>query len=123
MIFETSGSNNAHDEEKLNNFLKNAMEKSLVVDGVVTNEPSKMKTIWEMRERIAESLLKMGYCFKYDISLPLSHFYEIVPVLRERVGELAKIVCGYGHVGKIKTQGCNRNFLHSFIVQYLIIFI
>jgi FAD/FMN-containing dehydrogenase len=99
MIFETSGSNDEHDKEKLNEFLKNTMEKSLVLDGVVTSEPSKMKTIWESRERIAESLLKMGYCFKYDISLPLSNFYDIVPAVRERMGDHAKFVCGYGHVG------------------------
>ena len=101
MLIETSGSNKDHDEEKLNKFLQKAMETSLVVDGVTTNEPGKIKTIWELRERIAESLVtNSGYCFKYDISLPLSHFYEIVPVTRERVGDLASFVCGYGHVGK-----------------------
>lgn len=100
MLIETSGSNKDHDEEKLNNFLKNAMEKSLVIDGVTTNEPGKMQNIWAMRERIADSLINIdGYCFKYDISLPLSHFYEIVPATRERVGDLATFVCGYGHIG------------------------
>lgn len=43
MLIETSGSNNDHDEEKLNKFLETAMSSSLVVDGFVTNEPSKMK--------------------------------------------------------------------------------
>lgn len=101
MLIETSGSNAEHDEEKLNSFLQKAMETSLVVDGVTTSEPGKMRNIWLMRERIADSLINIeGYCFKYDISLPLSHFYEIVPATRERVGDLAKFVCGYGHVGK-----------------------
>lgn len=99
MLFETSGSNDEHDKEKLNNFLKNAMEKSIIVDGVATNEPSKMRNIWDTRERIAESLLKMGYCFKYDLSLPLSNFYDIVGAVRERVGNHAKLVSGYGHIG------------------------
>lgn len=100
MLIETSGSCKEHDEEKLNNFLQKAMEKSLVVDGVTTNEPGKMKNIWQMRERIADSLINIdGYCFKYDISLPLSHFYEIVPATKERVGDLASFVCGYGHIG------------------------
>lgn len=100
MLFETSGSNEAHDQEKLDQFLKKAMEKSLVVDGLTINEPGKMRSVWELRERIAESLLKMGYCFKYDLTLPLSHFYDIVPATRKQVGDLAKYVCGYGHVGK-----------------------
>lgn len=100
MLFETSGSNEAHDQEKLDAFLKNAMDKSLVVDGVTINEPGKMHAVWELRERIAESLLKMGYCFKYDLTLPYSHFYDIVPATRKQVGDLAKYVCGYGHVGE-----------------------
>ncbi|CAO1421788.1 unnamed protein product [Diamesa hyperborea] len=100
MLIETSGSNQGHDEEKLNAFLEKAMETSLVVDGVSTNEPGKMQNIWQLRERVADSLINIdGYCFKYDLSLPLSHFYEIVPATRERVGDLATIVCGYGHIG------------------------
>lgn len=101
MLIETSGSNQTHDEEKLNNFLQKAMETSLVVDGVCTNEPGKMRHFWLLRESIADSLVNIdGYCFKYDLSLPLSHFYEIVPATREKVGDLATIVCGYGHVGE-----------------------
>lgn len=52
-----------------------------------------------MRELIANGLVKDGHCFKYDLSIPLSHFYDIVPVLQERVGHLAKRVCGFGHIG------------------------
>lgn len=109
MLIETSGSNQAHDEEKLNSFLQKAMDTSIIVDGVTTGEPSKMRNIWLMRERIADSLINIdGYCFKYDISLPLKHFYEIVPATRERVGALASFVCGYGHVGKQKIQKENK---------------
>lgn len=104
MLIETSGSRQEHDEEKLNNFLQSAMEKSLVIDGVATNEPGKMQNIWMLRERIADSMINVdGYCFKYDISLPLKHFYDIVPATRERVGELATIVCGYGHIGNLSS--------------------
>ena len=101
MLIETSGSNQEHDEEKLNNFLQKAMETSLVIDGVSTSEPGKIQNIWALRERIADSLINIdGYCFKYDISLPLTHFYEIVPVTKAHVGDLASFVSGYGHVGE-----------------------
>jgi D-2-hydroxyglutarate dehydrogenase len=99
MLIETSGSRCDHDEEKLTKFLEKAMTTGLVLDGTVTNEPGKMNSIWQIREQIATSLLKETYCFKYDISLPLSHFYEIVPAVKERVGDLANVVCGYGHIG------------------------
>ena len=39
------------------------------------------------RERIAESLLVDGYCYKYDISLPLSVFYQAVLDMRQRLGK------------------------------------
>lgn len=32
-----------HDEDKLNNFLRHVMEKRLVLDGTVTNDPGKIK--------------------------------------------------------------------------------
>lgn len=88
-----------HDEEKVSNFLEAAMNRGDILDGTVTNEASKIAQIWKLRESIPTALIKDGYVFKYDISLPLSHFYEIVPVMRERVGDLATRVCGYGHVG------------------------
>lgn len=43
MLVETHGSNNTHDEEKMNAFLENAMAEGLVVDGTTTNEPGKMQ--------------------------------------------------------------------------------
>lgn len=45
VLIETSGSNASHDEEKLNIFLDNAMSCGVVIDGTVTNEPSKMQVL------------------------------------------------------------------------------
>lgn len=99
MLIETSGSRSDHDEEKVNDFLTAAMERGEVLDGTVTNDKAKVAHIWHLREQIATGILKKGYCFKYDISLPLSHFYEIVPAMQKQVGDLATSVCGYGHIG------------------------
>ncbi|KAG5873084.1 hypothetical protein JTB14_011109 [Gonioctena quinquepunctata] len=99
MVIETHGSNNDHDQEKLNKFLEETMADGLVLDGTSTNEINKMKSIWNLRESITEALTRDGYTFKYDISLPTEHFYSLVPVMRERVGDIAIRVSGYGHVG------------------------
>ncbi|XP_055688988.1 D-2-hydroxyglutarate dehydrogenase, mitochondrial [Lutzomyia longipalpis] len=99
MLIETSGSNAEHDEEKLHNFLNNSMNSGIVLDGTTTNESKKMRDIWFLRERIAPGILMDGFCFKYDLSLPLKQFYDIVPAMTERVGSLATRVCGYGHIG------------------------
>lgn len=42
MLIETHGSNNEHDEEKMNTFLESIMADGLVEDGTTTNEVSKM---------------------------------------------------------------------------------
>ena len=43
ILLETSGSSNEHDEQKLNAFLETVMGESLVLDGTIATEPSKMK--------------------------------------------------------------------------------
>lgn len=48
MIVETSGSNQAHDAEKLETFLQTAMERNLVTDGTQTDEPGRIKVINKM---------------------------------------------------------------------------
>lgn len=59
------------------------------------------QNIWQLRERIAEALLRNGFVYKYDVSLPHDKFYEIIPVLKEKLkGSDAEIVSGYGHLGK-----------------------
>lgn len=120
MLIETSGSRVEHDEEKLHDFLNNSMESGIVLDGTTTNESRKMRVnllndfrlsddflrfeylqdIWQLRERIAPGILYDGFCFKYDVSVPLKHFYDIIPAMKKRVGSLATKVCGYGHIGK-----------------------
>lgn len=59
------------------------------------------QNIWQLRERIAEALLRNGFVYKYDVSLPHDQFYEIIPLLKEKLkGTDAEIVSGYGHLGK-----------------------
>ncbi|MBN3286470.1 D2HDH protein, partial [Polyodon spathula] len=52
---------------------------SLVTDGTVATEDSKIKTLWALRECITECQTHNGSVYKYDLSLPN--------------------VVGYGHLG------------------------
>jgi len=100
MLIETSGSNNSHDEEKLNEFLEFMMTGGIVLDGTVASTPSRQShEIWGLRERIAEALKKDGYNYKYDISLPLTCFYDCVEDMKARLGDDVIRCVGYGHVG------------------------
>lgn len=99
VVIETSGSDPTHDGEKLHNFLEEAMTTSLVTDGTVATEDSKIKALWSMRERVTEALTHDGFTYKYDISLPVERIYQLVTDMREHLGARAKSVVGYGHVG------------------------
>lgn len=99
LLLETSGSNLKHDEEKVSSFLESSLSRGDIQDGTVTNEISKVQQIWQLRELLPTAHLKEKYFFKYDISLPLSRFYDIVLAMRERVGNLAYDVHGFGHIG------------------------
>ncbi|XP_066536479.1 D-2-hydroxyglutarate dehydrogenase, mitochondrial isoform X3 [Hoplias malabaricus] len=99
VVIETAGSNAAHDEEKLHRFLDKVMTSALVSDGTVATEESKIKALWSMRERVTEALTHDGYTYKYDISLPVEKIYDLVTDMRHLLGNRAKNVVGYGHVG------------------------
>lgn len=43
LLLETSGSNESHDQEKLNSFLESALNKHLILNGTVASEPAKRK--------------------------------------------------------------------------------
>lgn len=100
ILIETHGSNATHDEEKLHSFLAETMSDGVVLDGTVSSDPSKIADIWQLRETITAALQHDGYVFKYDFSIPIKTFYSIVEIMRERLGESAVTVCGYGHIGK-----------------------
>ncbi|XP_061600464.1 D-2-hydroxyglutarate dehydrogenase, mitochondrial [Cololabis saira] len=99
IVIETSGSDPTHDSEKLHNFLEEAMASAFVLDGTVATEDSKIKALWSMRERVTEALTHDGFTYKYDISLPVERIYQLVTDMREHLGDRAKSVVGYGHVG------------------------
>ncbi|XP_067006180.2 D-2-hydroxyglutarate dehydrogenase, mitochondrial isoform X2 [Anabrus simplex] len=100
VLLETSGSHGEHDEEKLSKFLEKYMSNGLVLDGTVASEPSRIQSIWEVRERVAEGLLADGCFIAYDVSVPLHAFYDIVPIMAKRLaGTSVKRCTGIGHIG------------------------
>lgn len=99
LLLETSGSNLEHDEKKVSNFLEASLSRGDIQDGFATNETGKINHIWSIRELIPTAKMNEQFFYTYDISVPLSRFYEIVPVLRERLGDSVNAVHGFGHIG------------------------
>jgi FAD/FMN-containing dehydrogenase len=78
--------------------LEDFISKIEVEDGVIAQDESQKRKIWEVRESIIEGASKDGPMLSYDVSVPLPHFYEVVEATRKRVGDRARVV-GYGHIG------------------------
>ncbi len=108
-LIETSGSNGEHDNEKLEKFLEDVMEKEIVDDGVVAQDATQLGSLWAWREGIPEASGHWGGVYKYDVSIPLKEMYDLVNDTREimakenLIGETdefpVKDVVGYGHMG------------------------
>ncbi|CAM6041201.1 unnamed protein product [Sphagnum compactum] len=98
LLVETTGSNEAHDKEKLDAFLEAGMELGYFVDGTVAQDSTQAGSFWEIREGISEALVKAGAVYKYDLSVPIKSFYRIVEDLRAQLGNAA-VVVAYGHLG------------------------
>lgn len=139
VLIETSGSNKDHDDEKLETFLANQMEAELVNDGIIAQDESQLRNLWNWRESIPEASTMNGGVYKYDVSLPLNDLYSLVEASSERLRneglvdfeDSAKPVVeaiGYGHLGdgNLHLNVCVReysksveNVLEPFIYQWI----
>lgn len=99
LLLETKGSDEGHDQQKLNKFLESVLNANVISDGVVASEPAKYHAIWALRERIPEAFLHYGYTFNYDLTVPLEYYFKLVADVREHVGSRAHRVFGFGHLG------------------------
>lgn len=81
----------------------------LIEDGVLAQDETELRNLWEWRDRIPEAIGKAGPCYKYDISIPLNKLYDIVGDLRSRLSSAGVMgdsddkpaisTLGYGHIG------------------------
>ena len=85
VLVETSGSNDAHDAEKLESFLEEALGEGVVRDGVVAASERESAALWELREGISDALTARGGVHKYDVSVPLKELYKMVDECRDVV--------------------------------------
>ncbi|XP_006454461.1 hypothetical protein AGABI2DRAFT_60921 [Agaricus bisporus var. bisporus H97] len=108
VLVETSGGRREHDEQKLTTLLESLLEadKPLINTGVMSQNPAQFSSLWALREGVTEAISKEGKAYKYDISVPLSSFKDVVDGTREHLrskgllnDEAVKHVIGYGHVG------------------------
>ena len=85
--------------KKLLSFLSSVIEEKVALDGCLAQDKNQMNQFWRTREGISESISKHGFTYKYDLSIPVPLFYEIVEIMKKRLGNSASAVLGYGHIG------------------------
>ncbi|CAJ0558017.1 unnamed protein product, partial [Mesorhabditis spiculigera] len=57
------------------------------------------RLMWRLRESATIALTMDGQGKRHDVSLPLDHFYRLTEEVQKRVGNVAKRVVTYGHMG------------------------
>jgi FAD/FMN-containing dehydrogenase len=95
-------------KQKLSHLLESLLtaDKPLINTGVLSQSPAQFASLWALREGIPEAASKEGKTYKYDISVPVVAFKDVVEKTRHRleskglIGDKAvKCLIGYGHVG------------------------
>ncbi|OQR86910.1 D-2-hydroxyglutarate dehydrogenase, mitochondrial precursor [Achlya hypogyna] len=99
VLLETSGSNAAHDMEKLEGYLEQVMASGTAVDGTVAQDAAQANKLFGIREDVPLALTAAGYVYKYDLSVPIDEYYAIVNDTRARLAHLNANVVAYGHLG------------------------
>ncbi|VDO83313.1 unnamed protein product [Haemonchus placei] len=101
ILVETSGSNAAHDSEKMEKFLDDCISSGSASDGVQAQSIEEASAMWRLRESAPLAVAADGFVYKNDVSLPLKHFYRLTEVNlnRTRCSSLAKRIVTYGHLG------------------------
>jgi FAD/FMN-containing dehydrogenase len=106
ILIETHGSNEDHDQMKLQNFVETAFVDGLVQDGAIAQNWTQLRDFWKFRESCNPSVAALGYVYKYDVSLPIVKFEEFINDIRSQllqegdtISNNARAVCtNWGHV-------------------------
>jgi FAD/FMN-containing dehydrogenase len=83
------------------------LEQGDVHTGVLAQASEQFSQLWSLRESIPEAVSKEGKAYKYDISIPVSAFEDVVTRTKEELENKGlykrekgvKEVVGYGHYG------------------------
>ncbi|XP_030747862.1 D-2-hydroxyglutarate dehydrogenase, mitochondrial-like isoform X2 [Sitophilus oryzae] len=99
LLIETSGSSDEHDEHKVHAFVESALNQHFVLNGTVASDHTKVRGLWELREKVPVGFKKCGWVGLFDVSLPIKHYYTMVDETRSFLKNRVDSVFGFGHLG------------------------
>ncbi len=97
----TDHDSETHAREGLERLLVDAMERGLVVDGVVAESLAQSQALWSLRESISEAQGLEGAHIKHDICVPASSVADFVSQAEEALARdtPGARVAWFGHLG------------------------
>ncbi|WP_424987765.1 FAD-binding oxidoreductase [Microbulbifer sp. S227A] len=87
-------------QEQLAHLFEAALERALVVDGLIAQSESQRDAFWILREQIPEANRRIGSVSSHDVSIPLGALPGFIETGAERIAAIGdfRINC-FGHVG------------------------
>ena len=100
LLIETHGSNDDHDQEKLQDFVETALVEGWVKDGTLAQNWTHGQDFWKIRELCNPSVAQRGYVYKYDVSLAVTDFEDLVHDIQNHLVTLSPtaLCTTWGHV-------------------------
>jgi FAD/FMN-containing dehydrogenase len=97
-LVETHGIDEAHDSKKMERFLELSMASKLVVNGALAQDLSQVLHFWKIRESASSSIAKVGYTYKYDVSLPILDFENFINIMKRHLEPFSLTFGNWGHI-------------------------
>jgi len=99
LLVETLGSNEEHDSLKMDRFLELGLEHDIFQDGTLAQDGKQIQEFWSLRESCNPVTASNGYVYKYDISIPITDFSDIVMDMKKHLLDRTDVICvSWGHV-------------------------
>uniref|UniRef100_A0A5S6Q7P7 D-2-hydroxyglutarate dehydrogenase, mitochondrial n=1 Tax=Trichuris muris TaxID=70415 RepID=A0A5S6Q7P7_TRIMR len=99
LLIETMGFNQDNDGQTTYAAIEQCLEEGHAADGVFAESETQARELWKLRELVSEAFSHDGYNYKYDVSLPIHKYYEIVEKCKDNFGVECVRVGGFGHLG------------------------
>jgi FAD/FMN-containing dehydrogenase len=101
VLMEASASGLVNLKRMIEQFLENAMERGLVLDGAVAQTAAQAAEFWKLREGIIEAQARSGRHLRTDVSVAISSIAVFLEQVQERLLRAVPdcVPLAYGHLG------------------------
>jgi FAD/FMN-containing dehydrogenase len=84
VLLESSGGDEARDQEQFESALGAAIESGLVADAAIATSRAQREAMWELRDDV-EQIFRMGMPVAFDVSLPIAEMEPYVAEVMQRL--------------------------------------